>query len=461
MQFNGDLAEIRFGAGLSPLLPPPTSAEQMLERLHGPDTMAQRFPVSGFDEAAASVQEYRRLRRARNQQQNTAGAEDAQKAFIRYRRSLNRLRIGWHSQRLLRITHSKDAFRERLALFWADHFTAQGKSGAWRFLAASYAETAIRQHVAGRFEDMLIAAVTSPLMLQYLDQNRSSGPGSRAAARRKRLKGLNENLAREVLELHTLGVDGPYRQQDVQQLAELFTGLSLSKEAGFVFRPGMSEPGSETVLGETYGGGKPKLQQVLAALRDLARHPATARHIAWKLAVHFISDTPEAALVDHLASRYLETGGELSAVYAALLEHPAAWAPDLNNVKPPFDFVASACRALAVPSAHLEAMKPGQINRLLLAPLTPMGQVWEFSVGPDGWSEEDSAWVTPQALAARLRWTMAAPQRLLAQLPDPRAFAGAALGGYANGRVHFAASAAETHTEGVGLVLSSPAFQRR
>lgn len=461
MQFDGDLAEIRFGAGLSPLLPPPASAADMLERLQETDVIAQRFPVSRFEDVAAGVQEYRQLRRARKEQQDAAGAEAAQQAFKSYRRAQNRLRFEWHGQRLLRMVHSRDGFRERLALFWADHFTAQGKTGAWRHLAAPYAESVIRPHVAGRFEDMLIAAATSPLMLQYLDQSRSSGPGSRAAARRKRLNGLNENLAREVLELHTLGVDGPYSQADVRQLAELFTGLSISKEASFVFRPGMTEPGSETVLGETYGGGKPKLEQVLEVLRDLARHPATARHLAWKLAVHFVSDTPETALVDHMAARYLESDGALLAVYEALLEHPQAWAPELKNVKPPFDFVASACRALAVPAARIETFKPGQKNRLLLAPLTPMGQRWEFSGGPDGWPEADAAWITPQALAARLRWTMAAPRRLLQELPDPRDFAQNALGGYANERVRFAARAAETQAEGIGLILSSPAFQRR
>jgi len=328
-------------------------------------------------------------------------------------------------------------------------------------LAAPYAETVIRPHLAGRFEDMLIAAATSPLMLHYLDQNRSAGPGSRAAERRKRVSGLNENLAREVLELHTLGVDGPYSQADVRQLAELFTGLSVSLENGFVYRPVMAEPGSETVLGGTYGGGTPKLDQVLSALRDLARHPATARHIAWKLAVHFTSDTPEPALVSHLAARYRESGGELLPVYAALLEHPAAWEPVLANVKPPFSYVASACRALAVPEARIAGMKPSRTRRLLLTPLTQMGQRWEFSGGPDGWPEEDAAWITPQALAARLRWSMAAPQRLQQPLPDPRAFAGTALGRFANERVQFAAGAAETGAEAIGLVLSSPAFQRR
>ncbi|WP_264210437.1 DUF1800 domain-containing protein [Leisingera thetidis] len=461
MQFDGDLVEIRFGAGLSPLQPRPASAEQMLTRLQGADEMAQRFPVSSLEDAAAGVREFRRLSKDRKRQEGQRGYEAADKAFKSYRRAHNLARFGWHGQRLLRHVHARDGFRERLALFWADHFTAQGKSPAMRVLAAPYAESVIRPHVAGRFEDMLIAAATSPLMLHYLDQNRSAGPGSRVAKRRKRLSGLNENLAREVLELHTLGAGGPYSQADVRQLAELFTGLTVSREAAFIYRPGMAEPGAETVLGESYGGGKAELEQVLSALRDLARHPATAQHIAWKLAVHFTSDTPEPALISHLSARYQESGGALLPVYAALLEHPAAWETDLRNVKPPFDFVASACRALAVPEARIAALRPGQINRLLLAPLTPMGQRWEFSGGPDGWPEEDGTWITPQALAARLRWAMAVPRRLAQPLPDPRVFASAALGRFANERVQFAAGAAETQAEAVGLILSSPAFQRR
>lgn len=460
-QFDSDLAEIRFGCGLSPLVPPPSSVADMLVRLQGPDDMAARFPVSDFESASASVLTFRRLSRARNQARGKSGYDAADEAFRAHRRDHNLAALGWHGQRILRQVHTHDGLRERLVLFWADHFTAQGKAPAQRVMSAPYAETVIRPHLMGRFEDMLIAATTSPLMLHYLDQNRSVGADSRAAKRSESAAGLNENLAREVLELHTLGVDGPYDQADVRQLAELFTGLGISRENGFVFRPGMAEPGAETVLGQRYGGGRASLEPVLEALRDLARHPATARHIAWKLAVHFTSDQPDADLVAHLTARYQATDGDLPSVYKALLEHPAAWQPELTNVKPPFDYIASACRALALSDATVTALGPRWQRRLLLAPLTPMGQRWGFSNGPDGWPEEDSAWVTPAALAARLRWAMVAPRRLRADLPDPRRFAQDALGSRADQRVLFAAGAAETQAEAIGLVLSAPAFQRR
>jgi len=144
-----------------------------------------------------------------------------------------------------------------------------------------------------------------------------------------------------------------------------------------------------------------------------------------------------------------------------MLEHPAAWADGPGNVKPPFDFIASACRALAVAPERIETAKPGQVNRLILQPARAMGQFWQRPNGPDGWPEADDAWITPQGLSARLRWAMAVPRRLLADLPDPRAFVGAALGAAAPEPVRFAARAAETRAEAVGLVLSAPAFQRR
>jgi uncharacterized protein (DUF1800 family) len=308
--------------------------------------------------------------------------------------------------------------------------------------------------------------VTHPLMLHFLDQMQSVGPGSRAARKarekgRARQPGLNENLAREVLELHTLGVGGPYGQDDVRQLAELFTGLSFTPGEGFVFRPRQAEPGAETVLGRSYGGNPATLESIHAALEDIAAHPATARHVAWKLAVHFVADDPDPALVDHVAARYLASDGDLMAVYAALLEHPAAWDPRLANVKPPADFIASTCRALAVAPDRLGEKRLKLIRRVLLGPMAVMGQPWQKPGGPDGWPEEDGDWITPQGLAARMRWAMAAPALLRPDLPDPRAFVTTALGPFAGEPVQFAAKAAETREEAIGLVLSAPAFQRR
>ncbi|MFT6649587.1 DUF1800 domain-containing protein [Pseudophaeobacter arcticus] len=461
MVFDPQLAEIRFGSGLSPTLAPVTSTDVMLARLQGPDRAADHFPIAKTDEILALVRVFAKLRKLNRSKRTTPEAKLAEKAFKRFRREYLQQRDLWFRQLLLRHVTTQDGFRERLTLFWADHFTAKGKNRAMRPLAYGYVESAIRPNITGRFEDLLIAALTNPLMLHYLDQFRSRGENSALSRRQGGRGGLNENLAREVLELHTLGVDGPYGQKDVRQLAELFTGLSYGVEKGFVFDQRMAEPGAETVLGRVYGGAEPALAPVLQVLRDLARHPATAAHIAQKLAVHFTQDQPDPDLVADLTSAYRDSGGDLLEVYTALLSHATSWQPELRNVKPPFDFLASACRGLGVAPALLAGWEPKQIRRGFIAPLKLMGQDWQSPVGPDGWAEADAAWITPQGLSARLRWAMAAPQRLVEPLPDPLGFAQQCLGARANPGVQFVASAAETRGEALGLVLCSPAFQRR
>lgn len=460
MSFSSDLAAIRFGCGLSPRLAPPASVADMLDDLAGPDHAAAGFPLPGFDAFRPDLIRFSELSKARRKAKGSSSYQAADRAYKRFRQAGGQVRLKGISGLIQRWAFTEDGFRERLAQFWADHFTARGKTGLLKMAAGPYRESAIRPNLSGTFADLLSAAVTHPLMLHYLDQAASAGPGSKAAARSTRLSGLNENLAREVLELHTLGVDGPYTQGDVRQLAELFTGLSAKLADGFVFRKDFAEPGSETVLGKTYAA-EAGLEPVLAALRDLAAHPATAEHIARKLAIHFVSDRPDPALVGHVAEHYRSSGGELMAVYGALLEHPAAWQPALENVKPPFDFVASAIRALNVPHTRLKATRPRDLQRGIMLPLRLMGQDWENPAGPDGWPEDDRHWITPQGLAARMGWAMAAPSQLLAQLPDPESFAQASLGAYADQRVRFAARSAETRAEAAGLVLSSPAFQRR
>jgi uncharacterized protein (DUF1800 family) len=452
--FSSERAEIRFGCGLSPRVPGPATPLDILRGLNTPDRMARRFPIEGFSTFLDRVTEYADARaRARK-----SGQKDQLRAL---RRKAGRASTQWYVNTLLRWTYTGQGMRERLVGFWGDHFTARGKQAILRSATSPYIEAAIRPNIAGTFADLLIATTTHPLMLYYLDQNRSVGPQSRAAAKRRKLTGLNENLAREVMELHTMGVDGPYTQDDVRQLAELFTGLTVDAKTGFRFRPGFAEPGPETVLGKSYGGDPASLAPVLQVLRDLAVHPATARHIAWKLAVHFVADTPEPGLIDHVAGRFVQTGGDLMAVYGALIEHPAAWEAGLRNVKPPFDFIASTCRALVVDPDRIVAMGGKGIRRALELPLGTMGQPWQQPAGPDGWPEEDKAWITPQGISARLRWAMVAPDLLRPDLPDPRDFVVQALGPYATGAVRFAASAAESKSDAIGLVLASPEFQRR
>lgn len=460
MAFDPVQADIRFGCGVSQSVPSPTSVHAMLTALSGPDRAAAQFPIGGFKQiltAQKLLVEAKKTARKSTSETQKNGATSTRRQVMT---DLRRTSADWLTMYIMRRSFTADGFRERLVGFWSDHFTAAGKGGAWPNAHLPYAEQAIRPHVAGRFADMLRAAVTHPLMLHYLDQNASFGPDSPAARKSKKKRGLNENLAREMLELHTLGVSGPYTQDDVRQLAELLTGLTFNLEDGFKYRPGIAEPGAETVLGISYGGDTASLNDIYAAIDDLARHPATAQYIAHKLSVHFVSDVPDPDLVEAITERYLETDGNLLEVYAAMLSHSAAWGAAPGNVKRPIDFICSAARALDLSPDNFPTGNFKRIRDQFMTPLAVMGQPWGRPPGPDGWPEGDADWITPQRLAGRVQWAMTVPLALRTELPDPRAFVEAVLGDTAPAPVRFAAASAETRAEGIGLVLASPAFQR-
>jgi uncharacterized protein (DUF1800 family) len=306
---------------------------------------------------------------------------------------------------------------------------------------------------------MLKAVVTSPMMIVFLDQHQSMGPNSETAQRRDR--GLNENLARELLELHTLGVGGVYSQDDVRQLAELLTGITANAQRGFFFRAVQAEPGAERVLGVDYGGEDARLEDVFAVLDDLAVHPDTARHLARKMAVHFVAAAPDEAMIDAMAAAYSGAGGDLMAMTGAMLRDEAAWGATYVNVKQPVDFVSSALRALNVPLETLTGASLSDVRSVLQRPLAIMGQTYQSPVGPDGWPEDAESWITPQGMAGRITWAMERPEQLLDRLPDPREFVYDALGPTPPDPVVFAAGAAATLSDGIGVILASAAFQRR
>ncbi|ROU02503.1 DUF1800 domain-containing protein [Histidinibacterium lentulum] len=454
------LAEIRFGTGLSPRRQPPARLDDMLEKLAGPDVMAEAFPIPRTErmrpaeaELHAAVQAVRRA--------PAAGLEAARRArealFEEARRQRDRALV--HT--LLRGARTRDGMRERLVAFWANHFTVVPRYGSTRHLVASYVEDVIRPHVTGRFGDMLRAVVRHPMMLHYLDQHRSIGPNSQYG--RDTGRGLNENLARELLELHTVGAGGPYGQKDVRELAELLSGLFSNTRRGFHYRVMTAEPGAEEVLGRSYGtpGGPERLEHVEAFLADVAVHPATARHLAGKLVRHFLSDVPDPAVVDRVAGTWRATGGDLLACYDALLSHPAAWAPERRKVRLPVEYLQAALRALDPPDREVRNHERRIVQVRYRRPLLRMGQEWENPLSPAGFPDRVSDWVTPQGLAARIDWAMEIPSQLADPLPDPRRLAEVALGPFATEEVLFAARAAETRAEGVGLILASAAFQRR
>lgn len=458
MPFDPTLAAIRFGTGLSPRVAPPEWGGEIMERLRGPDRAAAAWPIATYDSILPQVTDYFATQHRSNHgtPQERAAADERLMVMRQQKRAATKADF---RATLARMATTADGLRERLVLFWADHFTVVGKNNDndWAPYVSSYVEDAIRPHVAGRFGDMLVAVATHPMMLHYLDQDRSMGPGS--AAGRERGKGLNENLARELLELHTLGVGGPYGQNDVRELAELLTGLTLDRGV-LEFRPRWVEPGPEAVLGRIYPE-RPGLEPVQAVLGDLAVHPTTAGHVARKLAVHFVADEPDPDLVAALREAFLDTGGDLAAVTEALVSHPAAWAPERRKVRQPVEFLGASLRALGVSGDWIAARGPKETDELFLTPMAEMGQPWQQAGGPNGWPEEAEAWVTPQGVAARIDWAMTRPERMLPELPDPRVFVETALGPNVSEAVATAAHAAERPDEGIGLVLASAEFQRR
>lgn len=445
-------ALIRFGLGY-PARGAPTDAGTILARLAGPDRVVERYPLLPFSETERLTIA---TRDARNAREMSGGKEALQKA----RNALNVAYLRTLQDEFRRGTETDDPFRERLMAFWANHFTARTNGYVYRSGHAGYAADAIRPHLTGRFADMLKAVAVHPFMLYYLDQRLSIGPNSPVGLAKNR--GLNENFAREVLELHTVGVDGAYTQRDVRQLAELFTGLTSSIRQGFRFRPRWSEPGAERVLGEVYGGrGDAKIEDIFAVLEDLAVHPSTADFLAKKLAVHFVADLPDADLIAHMAAAYRRSGGALMALYAAMLEHPAAWRGFGAKAKSPLEYMVSAARALGLRASDFEGERRRRIRKLILLPLNRMGQPYAEPPGPDGWPDDISAWINPHGLAARIGWALTVKDRFKLDAIDPRRFVEDALADAAGSRLAFAASGAETRAEGIALILGSAEFNRR
>ncbi|MCP5071802.1 MAG: DUF1800 domain-containing protein [Rhodobacteraceae bacterium] len=446
------IAAIRFGYGFRPGEADITSRDQLLQQVLGPDTAVQSFSTPGFHRRMEFHKAYRKL--VNRVKKKDESAKPALKEAKQARRQLVANDL---SALCSRAIFSPAGFRERLATFWADHFTVIPKGQAPMMAYGDFMDRAIRPNISARFADMLIASTTHPNMLVFLDQTKSVGPNSRYGLKKNR--GLNENLAREVLELHTMGVGGSYKQADVRQLAELLTGLMVT-DKGMDFKQAWAEPGAELVLGKSYGGGKAKKSDILAFLEDLAMHPDTANYLARKLVVHFISDDPDPAMVAHVRDAYLRTGGHLPSVYTALLEHPGAWVDLGHKVKQPFDFIASGYRALDLAPEVVAGLAPRKVQRMFSVPLVSMGQPLRRAPGPNGWPEEAEAWITPQGLAARLQWALVASAKF-GKGVDPRDFVSATLREVAGDTLKTAVGGSEKRVEGLALVLSSPEFNRR
>jgi uncharacterized protein (DUF1800 family) len=444
------VAAIRWSYGFRPGERGPADAAALMAQLAAPDPGAGDGPPP-----LASLLDLLRERREVRQEQRAGTASEA--AMDPLQQAVRNIRRDMFVRRVTAAVLSPQGFRERLVQFWADHFTVRAQGPQLSVFAPHAVEAAIRPNIAGRFADLLIAAETHPGMLLFLNQNDSIGPN--APASRDGERGLNENLAREILELHTIGVHGRYAQKDVRELAKLLTGFTVNLDEGTIFQANRAEPGPEIVLGRSYGGGRPQAKDVIAFLEDVAVHPDTAQHIARKLAVHFVSDEPDPGLVAAVAGTWQATGGDLTAVYATLLDHPAAWAVPFVKARQPWDFTIAMLRAFGAGGpGPLEDMD--RVAQRAIRDLETMGQKMMEPGGPNGWPEEPEAWITPQGIAARVE-VVQDYARMFEATVDPRAFAGEALRDAATEPLRMAVSAAEQRWEGIALTLLSPEFNRR
>lgn len=357
--------------------------------------------------------------------------------------------------RLQRATLAECGFTERLVVFWSNHFCiSAGKGELARIWAGAFEREAIRPHVLGRFADMLKAVEQHPAMLFFLDNQQSLGPDSRAGQNRKR--GLNENLAREIMELHTLGVGGGYTQEDVTSLARIITGWTFAGRQGqlgtpgsFVFNANAHQPGSQMLLGKTYEATG--LAQGEAALTDIARHPSTANFIATKFVRHFVADDPPPALVARLRDVFVKTDGDLKALATALVDSDEAWKAPLTKMRSPYDFLVASGRLLArVPE------DPGAyINNLNL-----LGQPLWSPAGPNGFPDASAAWAAPEGMKLRLDIAAQMGARLGPNI-DPLDLLEFAAADAASIETRKTIERAESRQQALALLLMSPEMQRR
>jgi uncharacterized protein (DUF1800 family) len=340
-------------------------------------------------------------------------------------------------------------FAERLVWFWSNHFCVTADKV--QAMAGGYEREAIRAHALGRFGDMLRAAEGHPAMLLYLDNAQSIGPNSVAGI--NQTKGLNENLAREILELHTLGVDGGYTQDDVTRFANVLTGWSViptgpdpERGSEFVFIKRSHEPGPLTVLGKVYPDSG--VEQGRAVLADLARHPKTAAHIATKLARHFIADQPPPALVGRLARRFMDTDGDLKEVAKTLILGSEGWSPKQEKIKRPGEWMVATLRASGIP------LNIGQMT----GAQTQLGESLWRPAAPKGFPDDNAAWT--DGLAQRLDMANEFANRFAGKV-DPQAMLDTALGPLASQETRETVTRAGSRAQAIALLLMAPEFQRR
>lgn len=454
------VAANRFGLGARPGELAAASADPrgwLLSQVREPLLLKQ----AGLLPSAEILARAASLRQQRRERKNSDASASAEVAF-NLGRHYRPIYLSEAAARTRLAVATDRSFAERLVQFWANHFAVSVDKPAALGLAGAFEREAVRPNLCGRFADMLLAVERHPAMLTYLDNHLSIGPDStlarRAARRRKRELGLNENLAREILELHTLGADGGYSQADVTSFAKVITGWSIGGSYGplsggepgqFHFREALHEPGAQVVLGRRYG--QDGIRQGEAVLADLARHPATAMHVSLKLARHFVADDPPAAVLERLLRAWKETDGSLPALHAALVDSPEAWATPVAKYKTPSDYLLSAWRALDAPLPD---------DKLITAGFQRLGQPVWMPGSPAGWADRATDWDGSAALKQRIEFASLLGARMGDRV-DALQLAESALGPHLSVATRQALQRAASRSQALTLALAAPEFQRR
>ena len=421
-------AMIRFGLGRRPSEPLPTDPRGwLLGQLDGPDPLAGAGPSTAAGLVAL---------RADRRDKAPPGDSQSRTMFL----------DGAKVQLAAALT-SATPFRERLVWFWCNHFTVSVRRATCAAVLPAFVSEAIRPHVTGRFADMLQPVMRHPAMLIYLDNTSSIGPGSPVGQQRHR--GLNENLARECLELHTLSPAAGYTQADVTAFAAILTGWSVDLAAdppGFRFRPATHQPGPQTLLDRRFPEGE---AGGLHALGFLATHPATYRFLATGLARHFVADEPQPADIARIEAVLAHTGGGLGAAAACVATLDAAWQPQ-NKLRTPRELMIAGLRALE--------LLPDRAGNML-GGLAAMGQPLWCAPAPNGWPDRAADWIAPEAMLRRVDWAYGLAGR--AGQVEPEALAGDVLGSLLQPATRQAIQRAGSRRDALTLLFTSPEFQRR
>ncbi len=465
MKIEAVIAANRFGLGANPGELQKIDKDPkrwLLRQLAGPSRQPEE--VRQLPDTASVLLEVQEVRKMQRDARRAAGDNPAPDIVQKFGAIARRHYLEQTDAKFRVATSTDLPFHERLVGFWANHFAVSADKQPVSALAGLFENEAIRPHLTGNFTDLLMAVEKHPTMILYLDNQRSIGPNSTVAKRANRRQrgqqfGLNENLAREILELHTLGVDGGYSQQDVTTFAKVITGWSIGggenrwfaqgTPGTFEFRESIHEPGSQSILGNRYGQNG--ISQGEAVLRDLATHPSTARFIATKLVRHFVADVPPPGMVDRIADVFLETGGDLPSVHAALVNASEPWQSTFGKYKTPQDFVISAFRAFdRVPDN----------GRFVVGALDMMGQTPFRPGSPAGWPDTADHWGGADSLYKRIEWSNTVA-RYAGSRVNPLQLADAVLGPSLGDHTRTAISRAASADQGITLFLASPEFQRR